>query len=101
MVRLKMLQAFLFALTACVLLMIPLASGQDICTTALAELNSILNTKINPSIHKLVPDPLSIDVGKSDTADAGCIIPNPFGGCICHASAGYNYIHQRGSETER
>lgn len=46
--------------------------------------------KINPAIAQSMPDPLHINVGKSGKANAGCIIPNPWGGCICRASADYS-----------
>lgn len=56
----------------------------------LKALNKARDTTINPAIAHSMPDPLNINVGKSGKSDAGCIIPNPFGGCICDASASYS-----------
>lgn len=65
-------------------------SGDIIGGLILKALNEARDTKINPAIAQSLPDPLSIQVKTSGKASAGCIIPNPFGGCLCHASADYS-----------
>jgi hypothetical protein len=65
-------------------------SPSDIASAILAGLNEIRDSAINPALHGAIPNPIPIAVSASGDADAGCIIPNPFGGCICHADAGYS-----------
>jgi len=56
----------------------------------LSALKANKDTAINPEINSVVPNPLELDVDLRGSSDAGCIIPNPFGGCICDASAQYS-----------
>ena len=65
-------------------------SPSDIASAILAGLNEVRDSAINPALHGAIPNPIPIAVSASGDADAGCIIPNPFGGCICHADAGYS-----------
>ena len=64
----------------------------DLNSSILAYLRNITDTAINPALESGIPDPAKIDASKSGSSDAGCIIPAPFGKCICHASAEYSVV---------
>eukprot|EP00035_Acanthoeca_spectabilis_P024414 m.453742 g.453742 ORF g.453742 m.453742 type:complete len:269 (+) comp20541_c0_seq1:100-906(+) len=57
--------------------------------TILNDLNNIRDTKINPAIASAIPASIPLDFTESGS-DGSCIVPSPFHGCICHASAGYD-----------
>ena len=68
-----------------------LPSGLD--KAILDELNKN-RPAINSKIQKSVPSSADINV-KEDGSSGTCIIPNPFGGCICHGSASYSVELQK------
>jgi len=76
------------ALVAMTLLMV--VEADPISDAILKELNSLRDSVLNPLLSQKVPPKIPLSISKSGDADAGCIIPNPFGGCICHADAQYS-----------
>ena len=79
------------SLAVLVLLPVSIVSGQDLpCVNACGiPCNSDLWRNVNPALKKAIEPSIPMGIDQSAKADAGCIIHNPFGGCICHADADY------------
>ena len=60
---------------------------RDLDKIVLDALNAALDLLINPALQKNMPDPFANMGLKPGGTSQICIIPNPFGGCICTASA--------------
>merc|ERR1711998_601883 len=79
--------------------MLPVAAALDAVSddpsgAMLNALNAMRTSTINPAIASSVPDPLGIDMAISNSSVAHCLVPNPFGGCLCLAGANYSVAFQ-------